>query len=153
MFVLTVGQFLPIEIINATLRSIFYIILLIGLPIAVYYKLRPFFIRLTNPSKKIARILIFILSGLYLFVFFIFFTFGLVLDMCGYSTTTLYVRKGCSNSTIIIRGLSCGAYDGGYPKFETVNKINVLSLLQIVPTIDTLKIDKNKWIKVESKEK
>ncbi len=74
--------------------------------------------------------------------------------MCSYSTVkTLYVRKGFNLSSIIVRDYGCGAYDSDMPKYEIVNQIDVFSLIHITPTIDTSRINKNNWTKVETKDR
>jgi hypothetical protein len=152
LFILTAGQFLPVEIDNGLLRFLVYAFILIGLPILLYKKFKILTGKLKNPYLKITiRLFLFGFIGFYLLIFLL---FGVGKTMCSYSTVkTLYVRKGFSFSSIIVRDFGCGAYDSDMPKYEIVNRIDIFSLIQISPSIDTSTINKNNWIKVETKDR
>ena len=152
LFILTVGQFIPVEIENDFFRFIVYILILILLPISLYEKLKIVFIRLINPYlKALIGLLVFCIIGFYWLHFLL---FGIGETMCSCATAkTLYVRQGFSFSTIIVRDFDCSAFYNGTPKYEIVNRIDIFSLIQIVPSIDTSSINKNNWIRVEAKYK
>lgn len=143
---------MPVEIENGLLRFFVYTFILIGFPSVSYKKLKVVLIRLTNPYlKAFIALLLFCSIGLYLLIFLL---FGIDKTICSYSTAkTLYVRKVFSFSTIIVRNFGCGAYDSDMPKYEIVNRIDIFSLIQIVPSIDTSKINKNNWTKFEDKDR
>jgi hypothetical protein len=143
---------MPVEICNEVFRNLFYIIILVGLPIGLYKKIKPLYVRQARSFlKSLIGVFIILFSGLYLIGVFIFLTFGIVFNMCSYSTVkTLYIKKDCSYNTIIVRNFDCGAYDSDKPKYEIINKVSILSVIQLVSTIDTSKINKNNWTKIET---
>tara|TARA_R110002072_G_C7652556_1_gene508851 strand:- start:16 stop:516 length:501 start_codon:yes stop_codon:yes gene_type:complete len=71
-------------------------------------------------------------------------------DMCVWTNRqVLYENKNDSNTKIIVRDFGCGATDSGPPTVG-IYKVRYFTDYFIRSTkIDTAKIDKNEWIKIE----
>jgi hypothetical protein len=151
LFILTIGQFIPVEIQDGLVRFSFYLIILVCLPILAYRKIKHKLERIESLAQKVlVGVFVTCLIGFYSIFFLI---LGVGKLMCSYSTDEkLYIRKGIGFSSIIVRHYGCGAYDSDLPKTEIVNRINFLSIVQIVPTIDTATINKENWIKITDRQ-
>lgn len=146
LFILTAGQFSPLEIKLDGLRFILYSIIFIGLPIVAVKELRRWFTKLKNQNLIIGlKVLFGCLFGFYI-LYALFFSFGNT--MCGEITDDiLFTHKGTNQNKIIVRHFDCGATDSGPAKYEVVKVIDVFSVFNFVTKVDTAKIDKTVWLR------
>ena len=147
LFILTVGQFTPIEIGFGGVSFVIYATIFIGLPIVFYAESKCFYAKLkTKTSRLIGTIIIVLFWTLGTFYVPIF-CFGKF--MCGnLMDKTLFTKNDIFNTKIIVRHYDCGAYDSDFPKEEIVNIRNIFGLFNFVTDGDTAHIDKTKWKRI-----
>jgi hypothetical protein len=75
---------------------------------------------------------------------------SMFIDMCGWTDSqVLYKNKNNIDRKIIIREYGCGAYDSDLPNIEVLEVQSFTKYFIRATKIDTTKIDKSEWIKVE----
>lgn len=150
LFTLTVGEFLPFEFSSTQLSFIFYLIVLIGLPVFSIIEIRKLFVRLKNRVATTVLSIIFILISVFYFFYLIAFCLGNT--MCGYIIDkTLFVNSKSTSIKIAVRHYDCGATDSGPAQYEMVKINSGLPMINFVTKIDTTILDKKDWIGIEGK--
>ena len=143
LLVLTIGRYIPIEFSKSGLRDVYYDIIYFCLPLSIicfiYFKVR-------NPSYRSALIvLIGIISAIILgLAFFAKF-------MCGFTNEIVFVDRNNPTHLIVQRSYGCGAYDSALPNYETYEVRPLNFILNFVKMVDTTKIDRTIWIKVNNR--
>ena len=141
VFALTIGQMIPIEIVNGYPRIYFLNFLLLGFPIAIMLTL---FGTINNGKFNKVLIVFFTLStSVICFVVLITLTYCKFFD--GWDNEKiLYVSKVDKNVTINQQIYSTGSY--GEHKTRTAQLKPFFRYFQIVKKINIYEIDKNEWI-------
>lgn len=137
-------KLLPLEFVNRKTKISFYAFCLYGFPCGVIFMLL-YTIKRSERIKSIIYKLIMILL-LSAFSFFILLFLGL---SCDWSTTKVFFKNKKNPTTLIVkRSHDCGIYDSNKP--DTIFKTRVVFNYLIWATkIDTINLDRNKWIPVK----
>ena len=114
----------------------------IGFPLAIFFA----FILSIKKNEDASPITAKILAA----VIFPIVSFGILLfsGFCGYVNRELFHEKAGS-SKIIERRIDCGAIDSGDSEYRTVKVSPFLGYFNYITEIDTNKIDKNNWSRLE----
>ena len=146
LFVITLGQFIPIYFIDIDLRQQFYICVFCILFITTALTTFAF---VYKPYKS--KILVWSTSIVVSVGTFVLLGFWLILLLIAVWTEagTYYVNKDNPKIKIISRYLNEGAFGGGTEPddYEVVLQKPLYNLFNIQTKIDTNSIDKRKWIK------
>lgn len=143
IFSLTIGQILPIEIADDNNRHVFYVIVMIGLPIAVLLTLFGTIQKNNTPSKNWTWGCLTVLTSI--LSFFIVTSMMFKILGCWVTVTTIYKHK-TNGKEIKEQWFDVGAL--GYRGKRIVEVKPFLKYWILISNIDTEKIDKNKWILV-----
>jgi hypothetical protein len=145
VFILTIGQYLPLQFSNENIAQNFYRLIWLTFPLAVLLTL----LRPGRNSKGTGKALTIVIAIVSL-VFLTLFVFGKTL--CGYITDeVLFVNKFDTNLKIVERHYDCGATDNDLPKYEFYKTKALTRQILYSKQIDTLHLDKNEWIKANGK--
>ena len=151
IFTLTIGQFLPLEITNDNFSSCLYILIWIALIIALFifiFKRKKQ--KVTKFGKSTLIVFKIVITAIAIYALFLLGIFILFGGICGYSTkNTLFINKSYSSLKIVERSIECGAFDSDYPKYECYEIMPLTNFMMYAKKIDTLKIDKEKWIRIK----
>jgi hypothetical protein len=150
IFVLTIGQALPIEFKDYKIKNNYYSLTYIALPISIFFSLFVTIKKKYNKSKNPLIIALTLLAfGL---CFFFFMLIGLTSSI-GFSVWTdkaiLFNYKSDSTITINQQILDVGIFDYGGERI--VKQTSLLHYFYTVKEIDTLTLDKSKWEFVNKK--
>jgi hypothetical protein len=145
IFTLTFGQIIPIEFKNNTYQSDFYSFIFFGLPLSIGLTL---FGTIKNQNNKLKNLLIgFSTIVLSVICFFVLVTSMFSIGFGAWTNETiLYRNKSNEELTINQQIYDLGAF--GYGKRRTAELKPFFKYFEIVKIIDTSKIDKTKWLKV-----
>jgi hypothetical protein len=138
-----IGNTLPLELSDDSLKSRFEEIRLFAVPIAILLTLSGTLKRKDDKGKNIliivSTVMIAVLSLLGLFA-------SVFMDMCAWNDRKiLFVND--SGEKIILRDYGCGAVDSGSPIYNTVKIKRIAPGLNRVTDVDTSKIDKKIWLR------
>jgi hypothetical protein len=135
LLIIFFGNYSPVEFAYPKVEGFFLVVIYVGLPVSVIWTINKLLKLKTNSFTIVASLLsLFILA---------FVAFGNT--MCGTSTEVLFTNKEQPSKMIISRSYGCGAWDSDFPKYTFYKVVPFTSLFNIVTTIDTTGIDKNKW--------
>lgn len=145
IFSFTVGQYIPIYLVDTGFKALYYFAIYILLIVTAS---RTIFKLIYKPQKNnisSAR-LYSILAGFGIFVVFGLWTIGLLFSSWT-EASTYYVRKDNPKIKIISRYINEGAFGGGTEPgdYHIVLHRPILSFFKMETSIDTLKIDKTEW--------
>jgi hypothetical protein len=145
VFALTLGQIIPIEFNNNTNQSYFYSYIIFGLPISIGLTL---FGTIKSQNKKFKNLLIgFSTIVLSIICFFVLVTSMFRIGFGAWTNETILYRNINNKELTINQQIyDLGAF--GYGKRRTAEIIPFLKYFELVKIIDTTKIDKTKWLKV-----
>jgi hypothetical protein len=145
VFALTIGQIIPIEFKNNTNQSDFYSYIYFGLPISISLTL---FRTIKTRNNKLKNLLIgFSTIVLSVICFFVLVTSMFSIGFCAWTNETiLYRNMNNKELTINQQIYDLGAF--GYGKRRIAEIKPFLKYFEIVKIIDTTKIDKTKWLKI-----
>lgn len=140
-------QFIHIEFVDPSNESNYEYICTYGISIAILLILK----RTINKSDS-TPIIIFkiLLTGfISLASFFIIATIYFATGMCVWTTNkTVFENKMNPSISIVERNLGCGATDSGQPVYKTFKVAKLIPQLIWVAEIDTNKIDKAEWNRI-----
>lgn len=135
------------EIIDDTLIGLISFIKIVTIPIAIL--LTALGIKDGKFNNYDVLIVTIITFGTTIFYYFIL-LFVTVFDMCDYTNRkTLFQNKSDKNITIISREFGCGAFDSSPNSNHIEKAYSFLGLIENYSRIDTNKINKKEWIRVE----
>ena len=145
-----IGQFITVEIVDSNLRNIHDFFRGIGFPIAIIFTL-------TGTIKKtddtISKVVKSILTFIFVAIVFFFIIASSLTEMCSCTTDNVVFENKQNNSIKIVkREFGCGATDSGSPTFKLFEIHEYANCVIWVKDVDTNKIDKNKWKRIENKE-
>ena len=144
------GQFVPIEFTDNQIENTFDSIRLFGFPIAILLTLSGT-IKPNDTSGSIGGkiLLTLFVSG----ISFFFMVITLFASMCSWTTGKVFFESKQDRSIKIVeRDYGCGATDSGRPICKIFKVKNITNYLIWVTEIDTNKIDKSQWVKIDTKE-
>ena len=145
IFSFTVGQYLPIYFTDSHFRELYYFIILILIVVSVGMTI---FKRIYKKNKDNISSAIFysIIIGFATLVVFGLWTLGLMFSVWT-EAATFYVQKDNPKIKIISRYINEGAFGGGTEKedYHIVLSRPISSFFRVETSIDTAKIDKQKW--------
>ena len=145
VFALTFGQIIPIEFKNNTIQSVFYTYMFFGLPISIGLTL---FGTIKSQNNKLINLLIgFSTIVLSVICFFVLVTSMFSIGFGAWTNETILYRNNSNKEiTINLQIYDLGAF--GYGKRRTAEIKPFFKYFENVKIIDTTKIDKTKWLKV-----
>jgi len=138
---------LPIEFATSAYEDVFDVLLLLGLPIAIIFTLTGTIKRTNTAGATIAKIV------LTLFAAFlpVLFAFTTAFDLCGWSEgKILFAKKEDASTQIVLREFGCGAVDSSSPDYKVVKITHLTPLFIYISDIDTTKIDRTVWKRVDN---
>jgi hypothetical protein len=143
-----IGQFTPLEFTNNNFQDIFEQIRFFGLPIAIiltlFGTLKHKDTSTTKATKTVLTICVAVFSVVVLFMTF----FAGI--MCRWTNNkVLFENKNDKTTKIVLRDFGCGATDSGLPTYKVCKIKNISTLLIWVTGIDTTKIDRQIWQRVD----
>lgn len=145
LLVLTIGQLIPIEFINKSLRNCYYFILIICVIITSFFCLK----KISYWNSLILRVIISLVFVFLIFVSLISLMFGLAGSiMCGTSEKILFENKQESNTKIVERSYGCGATDTDFPEYKMYKLIPLANQFNFITEFDTSHIDRENWKQV-----
>ncbi len=146
-------RFIPLEYAKPAYENYFDILFFGGIPAAILLLIsRIGYAPMDSKQKKQTIIKYFLLSVGCFFIFFLYALLSWSDGMCRYNTIrTLYTHRTVPSTHIILRGYGCGAVDGGPPNISTAKLRTCTPLFNYISPIDTSKIKKEEWIRVEEK--
>lgn len=145
IFTLTIGQIIPIEFKNNTNQSDFYSFIFFGLPISICLTLFGTIKSKNNKSKNLLIGFLTIVLSIMCFLVLVTSIFSIGFGAWT-NETILYRNKYNKELTIKQQIYDLGAF--GYGKRRTAELKPFLNYFEIVKIVDTTKIDKTKWLKV-----
>ena len=145
-----VGQFTPFEISNHNFKSVFEQFRFFGLPVVIlltlFGTLKPKDSSATKTAKIVLTICVSLLSVFILFI-------SIWAGMCRWTNNkVLFINLYDKTSKIVLRDFGCGATDSGRPTYKICKIKTILPSLIWVTGIDTTKIDRQIWQRVDNKE-
>ena len=145
-----VGQFTPLEFTNDNFQSLFEQFRFFGLPVVIlltlFGSLKPKDSSATKTTKIVLTICVSLLSVFILFI-------SIWAGMCRWTNNkVLFNNINEKNTKIVLRDFGCGATDSGSPIYKVCKIKNILPSLIWVTVIDTTKIDRQIWQRVDNKE-
>ena len=144
MFILTIGQILPLQFSDEITSLFFYFLILLTLPSAIL-------LTLLKPAKNSTgtRKGLTIAAAVISFIILIFFFFGKI--MCGYITDkTLFVNKSDTTMKIVKKYYDCGATDSSFPEYEFYKTKPLIKPILYSKKIDTLYLNKSDWVRINN---
>jgi len=146
------GLFIPLEFANNDSEEIYIMIRFYGFPIAATLLI------LTGMMKRKHTVTLIVTKAIIaiciaIFSFFIAAIF-LLGGVCGWITDNkmFFENKQNPSIKIVMRSFDCGAFDSSYPDFKAYKVRKITKDFIWATKIDTNQINKNEWIRVESKE-
>ncbi len=145
IFTLTIGQIIPIEFNNNTYQSDFYSFIYFGLPISIGLTL---FGTIKRQNDKLRNLLIGFLSIVLSFICFFVLVNSMFSIGFGAWTNETILYRNIQNKKLTINQqiYDLGAFGYGKRRIAEINPF--LKYFEIVKLIDTTKIDKTKWVKI-----
>ena len=146
------GLFIPLEFVyNSRSEEIYIMIRFYGFPVAAVLSVLTWIKRKEwLPAifiKIVLAICVAVVSGVITII-------ALLGNMCAWTTDKVFFEnKQNSSIKIVQRGFGCGATDSDYPTYKTFKIREITSDFIWATKIDTNKIDKNEWIRIENKGK
>ncbi len=118
-----------------------------GLPISILFSLTGTLRRTNSMGAIIAKIVLTVFVALIP----VFVAFATALDLCGWTTDkSLFVMKNDSATKIVLRDFGCGAVDSTSPDYVVVKVKYLTSHFIWISNIDTTKIDRSVWHRIEN---
>ena len=150
IFTAILGNILPLEFTDTWLEGFINVLRLLSVPVAAVVIVRRIAKRDGILPIKIGKIfLIVCMSCIFILTAFIQALFG---GMCKWGTDRIYFENKANPSIKIVRrGLSCGAWDSGQPRYEISLVRNVTGYFIWAPGVDTNSINKNLWDRIDKK--
>jgi len=148
IFCFTAGQYVPVYFTNLGCRSLFYIVLLIALLGSMAVSLAKY-IKGQGKINYWWSITISVLVAAITTLVFAVLTLGLLMG-CWTDMTTIYVQKNNPDVKIVSRYWNEGAFGGGTSRddYFIVFRRPITPLFIIETSVDTNKIDKSKWVRM-----
>ena len=145
-----VGQFTPLEFTGDYFQSLFEGFRFFGLPLVImltlFGTLKPKDSTATKTTKIILTIFVSLLSVFMLFI-------SIWTGMCRWTNNKVLFNNIDDKTTqIVLRDFGCGATDSGNPTYKVCKIKNLLPSIIWVTEIDTTKIDRQVWQRVDNKE-
>lgn len=145
-----IGRFTPLEFTNDNFKDLFEQIRFFGLPIAILLTLFGTLKHKDTTSTKTMKTLLTICIAVFS-VFILFMT--VFAGMCRWTNSkVLFENKSDNTTKIVLRDFGCGATDSGNPTYKVCKIKNITPVLIWVTSIDTAKINRQIWQRVENKE-
>jgi hypothetical protein len=145
-----IGQFTPLEFTNDDFQDSFEQVRFFGLPIVILLTLFGTLKIKDSTGKKTGKIVLTICIALFS-VFVLFMT--VFAGMCRWTNNKILFENVNDKTTkILLRDFGCGATDSGSPIHKVCKIKSITPLLICVTSIDTTKIDRQTWRRVENKE-
>jgi hypothetical protein len=144
-----IGQFIPLEFTDDNFQNFFEQFRFFGLPIAILLTLFGTLKHTDATATKTTKIVLTICITLFsVFVL----SMTVFAGMCRWTNNkVLFENKNDKTKKIVLRDFGCGATDSGSPTYK-VCKIKTISPLLIwVRDLDTTKIDRRIWQRVDNK--
>jgi hypothetical protein len=141
----------PLDFASASYGNRFDVLFFGGIPAAILLTIsRIGFKSMDRTGKRNTIIRGFLLSVGCLIVFFLYALMTWSDGLCRYVTLrTLFTNRTVPSTHIILRGYGCGAVDGGPPNLSTVKVKSFTPVFNYSSPVDTSKINKEEWIRVE----
>ena len=145
-----VGQFTPLELTNDNFENSFEQFRFFGLPVVILLTLFGTLKTKDSTGTKTTKIVLTICVSL-LSVFILFIT--VFAGMCRWTNNkVLFHNINDKTTEIVLRDFGCGATDSGSPTYKVCKIKTILTSLIWVTDIDTTKIDRQIWQRVDNKE-
>ncbi len=145
-----VGQFTPLEFTNDNFQDSFEQVRFFGLPIVILLTLFGT-LKTKDPTgtKTIKIVLTICVSLLSVFILFL----SIWAGMCRWTNNkVLFNNINDKTTKIVLRDFGCGATDSGSPTYKVCKIKTILPSLIWVTGIDTTKIDRQIWQRLDNKE-
>ena len=147
------GFFIPLEFANKNSELIYTKIRFCGLPIAAILLVLTYKIKNKHTPILIVYKIILAIGVAFLF-YFIAAIILLGSSMCAWTTDKVFFENRQNHSVKIVqRSFGCGATDSDYPTVKVFKIREITPVFIWVTKIDTNKINKNEWIRIENTEK
>lgn len=148
VFVPFVGQFTPLEFTNDNFQDSFEQVRFFGLPLVILLTLFGTLKSKDSTGTKSTKIgLTICISLISIFVLFM----TVFAGMCRWTNNKILFENINNKTTkIVLRDFGCGATDSGSPTYKVCKIKNITPLLIWVTSIDTIKIDRQIWQRVEN---
>jgi hypothetical protein len=145
-----VGQFTPLELTSDNFKSSFEQFRFWGLPVAILLTLAGTIKPNNSPTNKTTKIILtFCIAGISVIILILTVFSG----MCRWTNNkTLFNNINDNTNKIVLRDFGCGALDSGSPNYKVCKIKNILPSLIWVTDIDTTKIDRQIWQRVDNTE-
>ncbi len=145
-----VGQFTPLEFTNANFQSLFEQFRFFGLPPVILLTLFGTLKAKDSSATKTTKIVLTICVSLFsVFILFL----SIWAGMCRWTNNkVLFTNLNDKTTKIVLRDFGCGATDSGSPTYKVCKIKTILPSLIWVTGIDTTKIDRKIWQRVDNKE-
>jgi len=142
------GLILPIELINDKIENLYLGIRFFGLPLAIIFTLTGTIKKKHDLGTILGTVFTTIAVSFISFLIMIFVFFG---SVCGWLTDDiLFESKTNTSITIEARHYDCGATDTQRPKIKTYKVIKLSKYFIWSTKVDTNKIDKREWTRVNT---
>lgn len=151
IFTAFLGLFICIEFKENEVKSVYDIIRFFGLPMSVLLTLTGT-VKKTDKSDVITSKILWTIfvSSISFFIMII----TLFVGMCSWTTNKVFFEKKDDNTVQIVeRKYGCGATDSDFPTYKLFKIKEIASYLIWVTDVDTNKINKNEWTKLNKKQK
>ena len=144
------GHYTSIEFTNDSYADFFEEMRFFALPIIILCSLSWTITKEDKTEIKVVKVVLTIVASI--FSVAILFT-AIWSGMCAWTTNRiLFYNKSDTATKIVLRDFGCGATDSGSPTYRVCKIENISSYLIRVTTIDTTKIDRKIWIRVDNKD-
>lgn len=143
-----IGQFTPLEITNKSFQDKFEQFRFFGLPVAILLTLFGTLKSKDSGERKTGKIALTITICIISIVILFITVFA---SMCKWTDNKILFENIHDNTTkIVLRNFGCGATDSGTPNYKVCKIKNISPALIWLTNIDTTKIDKQIWRRVDN---
>jgi hypothetical protein len=143
-----VGIFFPLEFADGEIELVYYSMCYYGLPISVLLTLTGIIKKEDRFDTILFKIFMIICASVLAMLLMTIIAFG---SMCGWTTEReLYEYKQIPTTKIILRSYGCGAVDSSPILYKVSEISQVTPYLIWSADIDTNKIDKSDWRRIEA---
>ena len=144
-----VAQFTPLEFTDGKLRNSIEQFRFFGLPVIILLTLFGTLKSKDRPEIKIAKVVLTIVVSATPVLIFFAIAFG---GRCHWTESkTLFEKNNEKTTKMVLREFGCGATDSGRPTYKVAKVKKVYPALIWVTDIDTTKIDRNTWQRIDKK--